>query len=347
MMPALTKMTGRYFRELGQGALAGWNRFWFTPADPATLGLIRILAGAMLFYTHLVWSLELEDFFGPHSWVSAAAAKTTAGSDHAWSYFWLIQSRDLLWTVHIAALIVFALLTLGLFTRVVSVLAFLAAVSYVHRVPGALFGLDQINVMLAMYLMVGPSGDAWSLDRLRASRRAGESLQPALPTVGANLAIRLIQLHMCVIYFFAGLSKLQGLSWWTGSALWGAFANLEYQTVDMTWMANHPLGVALITQTTVYWEMFFCVLIWPRLVRPLYLAGAIPLHIGIGLCMGMMTFGLIMLVGCLSFVSPRLVRAMIEGRFPDSEPEPGRAGGQTENKAPRSGRSREPAVRRT
>ena len=39
--------------------VAGWNRFWFTPADPATLGAIRIFAGAMLFYTHLVWSLDL------------------------------------------------------------------------------------------------------------------------------------------------------------------------------------------------------------------------------------------------------------------------------------------------
>ena len=45
--------------------VAGWNRFWFQPTDPATLGLIRICAGAMLFYTHLVWSLDLTAFFGP------------------------------------------------------------------------------------------------------------------------------------------------------------------------------------------------------------------------------------------------------------------------------------------
>jgi len=47
--------------------VAGWNRFWFSPADPATLGLIRIFAGAMLFYTHLVWSLDLGAFFGVNS----------------------------------------------------------------------------------------------------------------------------------------------------------------------------------------------------------------------------------------------------------------------------------------
>ncbi len=60
-----------YFRELTRGAVSGWNRFWFSPADPATLGLVRILAGAMLFYTHLVWTLDLAGFFGSgHPWLS-------------------------------------------------------------------------------------------------------------------------------------------------------------------------------------------------------------------------------------------------------------------------------------
>ena len=54
---------------------AGWDRFWFTPADPATLALIRILAGAMLFYTHLVWGLALTDFFGEHGWLEPKAVQ--------------------------------------------------------------------------------------------------------------------------------------------------------------------------------------------------------------------------------------------------------------------------------
>ena len=93
-------------------------------------------------------------------------------------------------------------------------LAYLAAVSYVNRLPGALFGLDQINCMLAMYLMIGPSGAAYSLDRWLAARRAGTRLRRRGADVSGNIAIRLIQIHMCVIYFFAGLGKLHGESWW-------------------------------------------------------------------------------------------------------------------------------------
>ena len=32
-----------------------WNSFWFTPTSPSTLSAIRVLAGMMLLYTHLVW----------------------------------------------------------------------------------------------------------------------------------------------------------------------------------------------------------------------------------------------------------------------------------------------------
>ena len=54
MSQGAVKLVGDYFRELFGATRDGWNRFWFTPTDPATLGLIRILAGSMLFYTHLI-----------------------------------------------------------------------------------------------------------------------------------------------------------------------------------------------------------------------------------------------------------------------------------------------------
>ncbi len=47
----------------------GWNAFWYTPVDPTLLGVIRILAGLMLLYTHAVWGLALDDFFGPDAWI--------------------------------------------------------------------------------------------------------------------------------------------------------------------------------------------------------------------------------------------------------------------------------------
>ena len=42
-----------------------WNEFWFTPTSPSTLSAIRVLAGAMLLYTHLVWSFDLQRLLRP------------------------------------------------------------------------------------------------------------------------------------------------------------------------------------------------------------------------------------------------------------------------------------------
>jgi hypothetical protein len=334
------KLVTNYFRDLTSGALEGWNRFWFTAIDPATLGLIRICAGTMLFYTHLVWTLGINDFLAPGGWLDSQAVRHYQRESYAWSYWWWIDSPALIWIVHLAALVVFAMLALGLFSRVVSVLAFLITVSYAHRLTGALFGLDQINALLAMYLMVGPCGAAYSLDRWRQQRRSESKLSPSPPSVGANIALRLIQLHMCVIYFFAGLSKLQGPSWWEGSALWGAVANLEYQSLDMTWLANWPLVIALMTHVTIFWEISYCALVWPRLTRPIVLALAVPLHLGIAFGLGMITFGVVMLIANMAFISPVVVRSLLGGGAPRKIKRP-----PAEKGAERTTTSADPAAR--
>jgi uncharacterized membrane protein YphA (DoxX/SURF4 family) len=257
-----------------------WNQFWFTPVPPHTLCLIRLLAGWMLFYTHLVWSKDLLAFLGPDSWVSPEMARQMHQGTTAWSYLWYVQSPVLLWVLHVLALVVMAMLFLGFKTRIAAVLAWLIAVAYCHRLTGALFGLDQVNTMLAMYLMLGPSGAAYSIDRWLARRRAGGTLPPPAPSVGANIAIRLIQLHMCVIYLFGGIGKMRGELWWDGFAMWYAAANWEYQSLDMTWLGYSPLLFSILTHATVFWETFYCVLVWPRLTRPIVLGMAVMVHGG-------------------------------------------------------------------
>lgn len=307
-------MIKTYLQELYNGIRNGWNRFWFTPTDPATLGLIRILGGSMLFYTHLVWSIDLTGFMGEQGRFSADLVdRMHQGSEFAFSYLWLFDGNPgMLWMVHTAALAILLMFTLGFYSRITSVLAFIIAVSYAHRAPGALFGLDQINVMLAMYMMLGGAGEAYSLDRLIEKWRYPQRKLPTTSTA-ANVSIRLIQLHMCVIYLFAGTGKLLGDTWWEGTAMWGAVANSEYQSMDMTWLASYPLLIALLTQVSLAWELSYSALVWPRLTRPLVIFMAIPLHLGIALCMGMVTFGLAMLIANMAFISPWIIRELESG----------------------------------
>jgi hypothetical protein len=272
----------------------------------------------MMLYTHLVWTLDLDAFLGPHAWLTrdtvALMNQTPDGRIYARSYLAWTDAPAVIWPLHIAALLVLTMLTVGLFTRVTSILALVITLSYCHRLTGSLFGLDQINAFLAMYLVVGPAGAVWSVDRWLANRRLPDKrgkLAPAAPSVTTNIAIRLLQLHMCVIYLFGGISKMRGGEWWDGTAMWFGFANLEYQSLDMTWTVHAPWLLALLAHITVFWETFYCVLIWPKLTRPICLALAVGVHLGIGLCLGMWTFGLAMLIGNLAFVSPQTVRAVV------------------------------------
>lgn len=288
----------------------GWNAFWFSPADPTLLGVLRILAGLMLLYTHGVWGLALNDFFGPDAWLSVELVRTLQEYQFAYSFWWWIEP-DWMWTAYGLSMLVLAMFTVGLWTRMTSVLSLIVAISFAYRAPEAQFGLDQINIMLTLYLAIGDSGRAVSLDRWIARSR-GKAERLEAPSLRSNLGQRLIQVHMCTIYFFAGISKLQGLAWWDGEAMWLAFANLEYQSMDMTWMSRYPLLVNVATHATILWEVFFCALIWNRFWRPIFLTGGFFMHLGIGACLGMWTFGLIMLVGCASFLPNDRVRQLVE-----------------------------------
>ena len=306
-------------------ALISWDRFWFTPSKPHTLALMRILGGGMLLYTHLVWTLGLTDFLGAKSWVTAAAASKLGtgldGRNFTFSYLSIVESPALLWTLHLAGLVVFVLLTVGLFTRIVAPLALVITLSYCHRLTGALFGLDQVNVLLATYLAISPCGAVFSLDRYLARRR-GAAL-PANAHVLTTIATRLIQIQMCIVYLFGGIGKMRGEQWWDGSAVWFAAANLEYQSVSLTWLVHQPWLIALLTHVTVFWETFYPVLIWPRLTRPIFLALAVAVHGGIAIFLGMPTFGLAMLIGNLAFVPPEFTEqlaSMLCGKKLSTEP---------------------------
>jgi uncharacterized membrane protein YphA (DoxX/SURF4 family) len=303
-------------RQVGRPVDA-WTSFWFTPLDPLSLGVCRLLVGTMMLYSHLVWGLNLEGFFGPDGWQSQEAMQSFFADDWFPSLWWYVPGEQLR-VVHLLCVVPLAMFALGILTPVSSVLALAITISNSNRAPLANYGMDQFLVMLALYLTIGGSGARFSIDawwRRRAHRDASQSHNP-VATSRARLATRLIQVHYCVIYFFAGISKLQGDAWWTGDAVWLAFANLEYQSVDMTWLARYPWITQIATHGTVLWELSFPFLVWNRSLRPFVLAGGIAMHAGIGLLMGMITFGLIAIFGYIAFVPPEVMQRMAGAVLP-------------------------------
>jgi hypothetical protein len=61
------------------------------------------------------------------------------------------------------------------------------------------------------------------------------------------------------------------------------------------------------TLFTLAFEISFAFLVWNRSLRPLLIVGAVLLHLGIALCMGLVAFSMMMLTGVLAFVPAKVV----------------------------------------
>jgi hypothetical protein len=309
--------------ELGQGGGAGrrlqpsswlaswvaaWDDFWFTPADPLPLAMVRICTGAILCWASFVWLLEADAFFGGDAW--QRAENVWRMNDQPWQWSWYFAAGGAGTTRLLAgvALVAAVMLTLGIATPLAAAVSLAGCISAANRAPLNVFGLDDTLGMLLIAVAVGPSGAALSVDRLLAPDASASRA-----TVRANLAIRLLQVHLCVVYLFSGCGKLLGASWWEGTALWGAAANVQYRTLDLTGLARHPWLTNAVTLGTLWWEVSYAALVWPRLTRRLVLAMAVAVHLGIGLAMGMMEFGLAMLTANLAFVPAPVLRRIGAG----------------------------------
>jgi len=303
---------------IGKNFLKGWNNFWFESRAATTLAMIRIATGAMLAYIHIVWCMRLEDFFGPNAFTTGAFAQSLHRGDYVWSYLWFTDSIPLLWAHQIVAIVLSIFMSIGLFTRFVIPIVWFMTLMVCHRMTGLLFGLDQIVMMVTMYLMIARSGDEfsvdWYKDRYIASRESNASggvqkgCQSARLSTSNTIATRFMQIHLCIIYLFGGLGKMRGETWWDGSAVWLSVVSYEYQSFDLTWIGKFPALMALAAHVTLFWETFYVCLVWPKVTRYWVLAIAVGVHAGIGLFLGMITFGWMMIVANAVFIEPETMK---------------------------------------
>jgi hypothetical protein len=268
-------------------------------------------------------------------WWGANPRNAWAKGYPAWSIWFEVTDPTWMMLIHCSFLVVFFCFMIGFCTRVTSVLAWVAAISYIQRSPTTIFGMDTMMNILLIYLMIGPSGAALSVDRLlsrwwavREARRhhlpAPQWSRPA-PQVSANVALRLLQIHFCCIYMASGLSKLLGAPWWNGTAVWGTMAVYEYCPMQIgsygaflqflcahrwLWELTMSSGVVF----TLFTEIGFPFLVWNRKLRWTMITLAVMLHTGIALVMGLRTFSLLMYTMLIAFV-PQETVDRIRGRL--------------------------------
>jgi hypothetical protein len=147
--------TRTYFDTLIQRSGEGWNRFWFTPSDPFTLSVIRLLTGIVALALYLSYRPDLAGWFGPDG-ILSENAMLKFRSAPLFSVFDYADSTSALWFCFWAGAAAIAAFTLGLFTRITSILALLAVLSILHRGPVLGRPVDDILTIVMFYFASRP-----------------------------------------------------------------------------------------------------------------------------------------------------------------------------------------------
>jgi hypothetical protein len=222
---------------------------------------------------------------------------------------WLVSLGSLIklsdvQTIYLAfGIYVFLLLLLaaGVFTRKVAFLAWLLHLTFNTAGIASIYGVYEFTHIALFYCFVMPVGDAFSMDTWRRAVNRDKGMQYALSR-------RILQWHLCVVYFSSGVEKALGRQWWNGEAVWRALMR-EDVPISFSWFATVPPVAMGLCWSTLILELGYVFFIWHPSTRRIALIGVTLFHLGIGVFLGLWFFSAIMillnLTAFYSFRKPR------------------------------------------
>ena len=288
----MTSFLNNLLTKFRQGAID----FVSKPASPRPLAVLRIGLAAVLLYQAFAFAGSLLDLYGSRGIIQwnvmpqgAPSEMPTLGAVRGLLAPFGVDADSsvrLVFYVYVASLVC---LLLGWQTRVAAILAWLTQMAIKTTGVTSIYGVDEFAHIGLFYCVWMPVGSAWSLD-LQGGRVTGE------PTALARLSLRVLQLHLCIVYFSSGIEKLTGEQWRNGEAMWRSLMRPDLAMFDMTALANFPLLALIGCWATLIVEIGYVAMIWNKRTRLLWAAATIGLHLGIGIFMGLWSFAALMIV---------------------------------------------------
>ena len=279
-----------------------WDRFWFEPQATSSLAVFRIAIGAITFAWTLSLLPDLGAFFSAHGIEPSPPAHPPAGW---WGVLNIFPSYTVVLVLYGLLLVASVCLVVGYRTRLASVLAFVAIMSFQHRSTSIWNSGDDLLRIMMFFLMFAPAGASLSLDRLRTARARFWEFPARAPW-----ALRLVQIQISVVYLSAVWVKLHGPTWRDGTAVSYAVRLEDFLRFPLPHALAHSLLFSsVMTYSTIAVELMIAVLVWNRAARPLVLALGVGLHFGLGSSLRLGFFGEIMITCYLAFLSPTAAAA--------------------------------------
>ena len=304
-------------------AALGWLNFWFGEMAPNTQwAFFRIGTASMTLFILFGRGSDLDPEIAQV--VRANRELGMALDSIAWpfSVFLWGDGESWVWSMHVVAIVIATLLLAGILSPLMAAGSLIFQLSYAHFNPAMVLGLDGLLMLALAYLALVPSGRVLGVFARMAPppeppppRQPPQEIEEPHPLdrlAWSGLVMRVLQIHLCLIYFQSGLSKL-ATDWLAGAALWhprwaklGAPFTLEALQAE-------PYLTGLITYSLVLFELFYGVLIWVPVLRYPLMAVAVLVHLSVGIWWGLLPFNLMMLVMNIVFLNTRHMEFLTSG----------------------------------
>lgn len=272
------------------------SNFFNAPLSPMPLGIFRILIASFALLQAALWYPDWHAFFGQEGWIQweISEALNESWRLHLSDVFSLSQQLGLsagatvevMFWLYVGSVVG---LLVGWHTRVWAVSSWAIHYVLLSTISTFVYGVDIFLHISMFYLMIMPANKALSLD-------VKQGRVSAAPNWGVTLSIRVLQLHLCLAYASAGFEKMLAADWWNGNVLWRSMVQPEFRQYDVTFLADFPWVVMVLSWFTMILETFYFIGMYIPKVRVFWLLGMIGLHLGIGMFLGLWLFGLIMIL---------------------------------------------------
>ena len=287
------------------------SEFLFPAESDEWLAILRVGLGLLVIIYTLSARADWNELYSQHGQAlinrELSEAFLNVQSPLAPRLGWLVSAGEriglseatVLWSAWGSLLCAGVFLLAGFLSRPAAVVAWFVHLCAVKSAGFLSYGMDNFTTIGLFYLMLSPLPDRYSLDwRWRKKLSQDRHL--------LGFFRRVLQVHLCFIYFFAGITKCTGAEWWNGTSIWQMLTsppfNLISPEVLVYW--KHflpPLGIAIFLL-----EIGYPIFIWPQRTRKIWLTCVLGMHTGILLTMGLYLFSLIMIVLNLAGFGPGL-----------------------------------------
>jgi len=278
------------------GLRARWDGFWYATIDARPFELFRVAVSYVLLAYVVTWAGHARE------WLTPAGFHSTRAADPGFGARVPLVPEAMLWPVlgaFVAAIIGTIVLAPGRARRVAVVLTWLGFVYVTELDPISAFTINRVFIVWFLLFAVAPDPHA-NAEGLRML---------AWP-------VRIVQIGLCAMYFFAGWGKAVGGDWLGGGdVLWSQVQGVYANAIAAWLLAVLPMWAWTVMQwLALGFELSAPVLLGVRRLRPVGIVAGLGMHVVIGATMEMLwLFSAQLACAYVLFVDPAWL-ARVRGR---------------------------------